>query len=316
MSHPGRIVGFDPSVHPVLDGDELVRGDRSVVGEVETQSLRGNQRAFLHGLRAQHFAQGRVKEMGTRVVPHRRCAGFGVDQKFDRLAAAQTAPGELAPVHDQPFDGFARVFDLEPTAGIFGNPSIPHLPAAFGVEGGGPHDQFDLLAFNRAVDGVPVAEEYGDLRAGLEVFVADEFRLEIRSDPSVDFSDLGVAAPLPRLPGARSLDFHLSREARFVGGHLVTDQDVLGEVDRKAVGVVELEDDLAGKLVGSAILGGGDLALEEGETVGQGLEKTLLLAPHPLGDVVATIDQLGVSPTHLVDHRPGDLVQEGLFHPE
>ena len=91
-------------------------------------------------------------------------------------------------------------------------------------------------------------------------------------------------------------------EGRRVDRHAAGAQGVLGEIEREAVGVVELERGLAGQL-GAGGEAGGRL-VEQAEAALEGLAKARLLELQDLGDQRLGAHQLGERQAHLGDqHR-------------
>ena len=72
-------VGADLGVDQALDLGELLRLDGLVVGEVEAQPVRRDERALLRDVGAEHAAQRGVQEVRGGVVEHGGGARGGVD---------------------------------------------------------------------------------------------------------------------------------------------------------------------------------------------------------------------------------------------
>ncbi len=133
------------------------------------------------------------------------------------------------------------------------------------------------------------------------VGVADERRrAELLDDLAVGV-DVGVVAAL--LPGRlrpAALLAHLGLEARHVDGHVALAGDLLRQLEREAVRVVEHERGRAGELADAA----GELALEDREAVAQRLAEALLLLAEHADDEVALAGDVRVGVAH---HRHGDI---------
>ena len=111
-------------------------------------------------------------------------------------------------------------------------------------------------------------------------------------------------------PGFFPLLVHAGLETGLVEGKAVLFDDVGGQIDREAEGVVELEDGLSGedRLPGGAQLG--DFLLEDAQAVVEGLDETFLLVLHHPGDELLTGGLLGVGPGHRLEDEDRGLEQD------
>lgn len=108
--------------------------------------------------------------------------------------------------------------------------------------------------------------------------------------------------------GALALGLHLALEAVLVDGQLALAGDVIGQVDREAIGVVQLEHHVAGN---HAALQFGEVLFEDLQALLQGLGELLFLGLQHALDVRLLLLQLGEGIAHLGDQRCDDLVEEG-----
>src|SRR5438094_3302693 len=280
---PHLEVGADLRVHLVLDLGERLLADRPRVREVEAQPLGRHERAGLPDVRAEPVAECRVHEMRRGMVEPRRLAPADVDPQADPVADRHGPLAHDTAMRDdrrcellrvEHLDACRAVRRLEPAA-------VAHLPARFRIEGRlGGHDVDLRSGAERATRLAALRDEGQHLRFPFRDAVADEPGAE-RRRPRHDLGRrlrigelLGTAGPL-------ALRFHGALEARAVDGKTLSREDVLGEVERESVGVVEAERDLARErsLAGLAYLR--DLALEQRETpIERGGEALLFLAHH------------------------------------
>ena len=77
-------------------------GHRLRVGEVESQPIRINARAFLMDMPAEHLAQRRLKQMGRRVVPHDVAPPNGIHARQYFLPDRCLPFRDLSGMEDQP----------------------------------------------------------------------------------------------------------------------------------------------------------------------------------------------------------------------
>ena len=127
----------DLLVDDSLDAQELVGRDRLEMLEVEAQAVRRDERAGLLHVRAEHLAQGRMQQVGSRVVAPRGVAYVGIHLRIDDVANAQGALLDADAVctrqpgldTDKPLDRRRR------TGGLVGDPArVGHLTARFQIE--------------------------------------------------------------------------------------------------------------------------------------------------------------------------------------
>ena len=161
----------------------------------------------------------------------------------------------------------------------------------------------------RDSNGFAVAQQRRDPAIGAQALVALEQRARVDVRPGAQ-----VHAELARLLGAASLLLHRCLEACLIDRQPALARDVGGEVHRKAVGVVELEDRVAVDHLGPAQRADG--ALEQRHAVGERLGEALLfLLQHPLRVRAAAL-QLRIRLAHLRLQHRDQLVEERLLDAE
>jgi len=107
----------------------------------------------------------------------------------------------------------------------------------------------------------------------------------------------------------RPLPLHRFGKSFLIDRYVAIAADVLGQIQREAVGVVQLESHFAVERAGAA----GQLRVEHFQAVFQRAQETRFFVLDDLGDVRRTIDQFGVGVFHRFDHRAADPVQERLL---
>ena len=152
-------------------------------------------------------------------------------------------------------------------------------------------------------------------RLGVLLLVADEARRAgLLKDRVEHRGDRLLVVELAAL-AARLGELELRVEARVVHQKAVLLADDVGEIEREAEGVVELERHRAGQgLLARAFRRRRPLfvALEELETALQGGAETLFFLERHLGDEILALDELGIRRAHDLDNLEGYLVQERL----
>ena len=122
-----------------------------------------------------------------------------------------------------------------------------------------------------------------------------------------------LAGAGPGLAGLGALALHGRVEGVRIDGHALGAQRVLGEVEGKAVGVVQLERDVAGQLAAGAEVR--RRLVEQPEAPVQGSLEPGFLQLQGLGDQGFGADQLGKRLAHLGDEDGHQPPQEGLGAP-
>ena len=204
------------------------------------------------------------------------------------------------------------VEDLEHQPLAADRAGVADLSTALGVEGRGVDADLVLVAVERA--------HAQDPRFRAQGVVADEaHRRAIGAGLAVDPAPFLAALARLELPGgprALALLLHLVVESLGVDRQVLLLGHDRGEVDGKAVGVVQHEGLLAGDPAVAALDGlVGELA-EALQTAVEGLEEALLLHPDHALDVLAGLAELAVVIAHPLDHHVGAAVQEGLTEAE
>ncbi len=222
--------------------------------EVEAQAVGVDQRALLLHVLAEHLAQRPVQDVGAGVVATDGVAALDVDGGGGLLAGLDRAlddPGVVAMEAGEPVGG---VVDHGGAGVGADDAGVAHLAAALGVERRAVEEDRHLVAF-AGDDG-----EHGGL--GLHLLAADELGGAVVVEDLLEARAVGVdVALLARLLGAGALLLHQLVEGGEVDADPALGRHLLGDLDREAEGVVELEGDVAGHL--GRVLGEG--LLEQGD---------------------------------------------------
>ena len=201
------------AVGDALDLLDLLGRDRLVVREVEAQALRGDQRAGLLDVVAEHLAQGVVQQVRRGVVAPGRVAAGDVDGRRRQLARRRRSPSTSAPdVAAQVGQGERRVEDLDDAGLGADRAAVADLATALGIERRAVEEDLEeVLAAARPMPGRTASTRgLGDV-----VGVADERRrAELLDDLAVGVEVGVVAALLPGRLGPAALLAHLGLEAR------------------------------------------------------------------------------------------------------
>ena len=289
-------------------------GHRPGLAEVEAQPVGGHQRALLRHVPAEMTAQGRVEQVRRRMGAADAVAARGVGLELDRVADRQRPALEPADMDPEIAQPLLRVGDLDQGRAAADGAGVADLAAGFAVERGLVGDHHDRAGLG-ARDGLAVDDQGGDHALGPRRGVAQELgRPQILAQVEPDRLDRGVARALPGGTGGLALARHGGVEAVRVDGAALGAQGILGQVEREAVSVVELEGDLAGQRGRRRQPAG--LLLEQAQAALERAAEAGLLELEDLGDQRLGAHQLGERLAHLVEQHRHHLPQDGLAGPQ
>ena len=296
-----------------LDGRDVLGRQRRGLGDVETQPVGCDERTLLRDVVAQTAAQRFVQQMRGRMVGARAVAALHVDAQFDEVADLDRALRHAAHMDVHVAGHFLRILDGDfHAAGREDGAGIAHLAAGFAVERRLVDDQRDLVAGLGALDFLALDDESRDLAFGALGLVAEEFG---SADLLAQFEPHAVAGLLagtcPRAARFFLGLFHRGREAVGIHTHAARAQHVLREVEREAVGVVELEGDVARELVALAEAARG--FVEQLEAAVEHRLEARLFELQRFGRQRRRAHDFGEGLAHRVDERGDQLVQQRLL---
>ncbi len=241
--------------------------------------------------------------MRHRVVGAQRGAARLVDAQLDEIAELERAMRQAAEMDEELARALLRVAHGELAAlRREHRAGVAHLPARFGVERRLVDDDRGVAAGLGLLNRLAVDDDGDDLALGDMGVIAQELgSADLLAQLEPHLLGRGLARADPALARLGALALH--RRSEGVGRHLAAAgaQHVLGEVEREAVGVVELEGDLAGEGLARAELR--RLLLEQLEAAIERLLEARLLEPQRLRDQRLGAHQLGIGLAHLAHQR-------------
>ncbi len=217
-------------------------------------------------------------------------------------------------MHREPGDRRLDVGHVDEEAVAADPPGVGLLAAALRVERRAVEHDLDGRPRTRRGHADAVDDEPDDPGLGDEVGVAQERG----ASGGVEHLAVGRAVGVPRLVrlgvglGPVALLGHQRAEALLVDREPGLGRHLQRQVDREAVGVVQLERLLARELRTAALLRGGGGHVEDLRAGGEGLQEGVLLDGHHRGDPLELQRQLGVGRGHLVPHDLGEGGQHRL----
>ena len=305
----------DDAVGQPLDLGEFGGLDGLGMREVEAQPLRRDHRALLGDMAAEDLAQALMQQMRRRMVGADLGAPAMIDDQVQRHARLHRARLHLAAMDEQPLGEFLRVGDDDLDAVAAHDAGVAELAARFAVERRLVEDDGHLVAGARCRDLGTVAHHRHDRALGPLGVVAKELRrADALADREPDRLGRGFTGTGPALARLGLLPLHGGVEGVEIDLDAALAQRILGQIQREAVGVVELEGGLAGQL-GAGIHALGRVGQQRQAAV-ERLQEAPLLQLQRLGDQRLGAHQLGIGAAHLGDQRRQHLVEHRLACPE
>ncbi len=261
--------------------------------EVEAQLVGIDQRARLMHRTAEHVAQRVVEDVRRGMIEHRGVAPESIDLELDARAACEVAgvaAQNASDVNDRAFS-LARVRHFEQRArrGL-DYAAISDLPAALGIEGRLRDDDRNLIAVLAAR-----REHFG---LAFVSVVADEARRGARAETDLRRDRVIFA----RGASAFFLLVHQAVEARDVDVNRMIAQHVLGQIERKSVGVVQLERDLAGQRMPAALLDAREFGVDQFQSAIERLAEARFFLRDHFGSLCRRLFNLRIRVAHRLDH--------------
>ena len=192
---------------------------------------------------------------------------------------------------------------------------IPHLPAAFGIEGRLVDDDLDLLALGCRLDFGAVPDQRLNLALGLFGVIAQELgRAVAVSQFEPDGRILRLARPGPGGAGLGLLFGHRRIKAGDLDPAPLFAQRVLRQVQRKAVGVIQPEGRLARQVrpFGQPP----DFVRQQPQPPVERLAEAGFLAAQRFLDHRLRAGQFGIGRAHLADQRRNQTVHQRILRPQ
>ena len=233
-----------------------------------------------------------------------------VDRQLDRVAHGERTAGQRADMHEQVAQPLLRVGHGDHGVADADGAVVADLAAGFAVERGLVGDHHDRTGIG-ALDLASVDHQGGDHAFGMGGGVTQELGGTQRlAQVEPDLLDRRVARALPGGARGGALAAHRGVEAVAVDRAALAAQGVLGQVEREAERIVELERHLAGQRCPGRQLGG--LLLEQPQPALQRAPEAGLLQLQHLGDQRLGADQLGKRLAHLVEQHRHHAPQQRL----
>ena len=241
LGRPHVDVRPDPLVHDLLDPLQLLGLDRPVMREVEAQPIRSDERTRLMDMLAEHLAECGVQQVRRGMIAFgvpTAVTGHAGAHHLELRSTSRAADRGHPPVH------LAHLDHVHAPAAPDDLANVGHLSPRLSIERRLAQHHRDLPVLERA--------HRRDERLDLDLVVAHERtlgRATLGRAPLREVAQLvsgnGQLARLAILLRHLALSIEPEIEARDVHAVAALDRHQLGEVEREAERVVELERILA-----------------------------------------------------------------------
>ncbi|WP_244287981.1 hypothetical protein [Labrenzia sp. 011] len=310
-----RRVLQDDLVGDGLDPGQFLVAHRLGMGEIEAQPLRRNQGAFLRHMGAKHLAQGLMHQVGGGMVGAHGAAPGVIHLQLQCKAGNQFTLFHGNAMHEQAVGLLLGVGDADRHAGAQHLPGVAHLTAAFAIKGCLVENDETALARRQFVDFPVVGGKRRDNALGGFGLITEKIRrpvLFLQREPHR--FRRRTARTGPGRTGLGLLPLHGRVEAFRVDGDVAGTQSVLGQIERKAEGVVKFEGGFPVEpATGGQVLG---RTVEQAQSALQGLAETGFLQLQRLGDQRLCADQLRIGAAHFPHQRRHQPVHQRFGGPQ
>ena len=297
------------------DFHQLLRRHGREVRKVVAQAIRLDQRARLMGMITQHDAQRVIKEVRRRVRAHDGLAAVGINGRCNCVTDRKRAGDELAVVHELAALVLLNIRHGKLRVARENHALIGDLAAHLRVERGLIENENRILPGGDCVAQLVFGDDGDDLAVRFHVRVADKlggrnFLAEFHAGPAK------VAERFSGLSCAHLLLLHELLESSLVDRHALFLDHLACQVDREAVGIIELERVRAGEnrllllLVAFQHLG------EDFHAAVDRLGEVLFLGADDARDICLLFPELWVLALIFMDNGVDDSIQERLVHAE
>ena len=289
------------------------------MGEVEAQAVRSYQRPGLAHVFAQDVTQLAVENVGRGVVALDVHAPLHIDTRHGGRAQPHLATRHGAVVDDYAGQRTTGIADIDLPgwfAGLVGDDAgIADLPARLDVERCRGQHHFDLLAVGCMIGQLAGRDQADDPGVGHGIGEIDMIdpafrKLLQQREIGGQVAALGGRAELRGRASALALRLQRLAIAGHVDGHAVLHRQILGQIQREAVGVPEAEDLVTGQLAPALGLELSYPLLQHGQSDVQGTQEALLLVMDGVEDELGAIADLAVGVTHGLDDDARHVGQE------
>ena len=330
QSHCAQLLGFlhrhllhgdvhgveDLIIDDLLHPCQFLGGHGAEVGKVEVGDggiLIGT--SLMHMV-AQHLTQGSLQQVGSGVVAGNGHAVALVHLCGQHIAHLHNAAFQHAGVDVVALGGLFHVQHAQAALGTVQHAVVGSLTAHLGVEGGLiQHHQHTVLCFlvggNGIGQGLFIAQRHNSALVGQGVVAGKDGGLGFQCAEQI-LAPAGDVLLQTLGAGALLLLLHLCVEAVLVDLQTLLGGDLLGQIQREAEGIVQLEGVHAAQQLLVCLLQTVDHVVQDVHAGIDGAGKVCFLGADDLLDIGVMLAQLGVSGLAGLDDSLHQIHEEGV----
>ena len=285
--------------------------------EVKSQPVWIDVRALLLDVRAELQLQRLLEQMRRRMAARRRPSGRLIHLQRHLVSGLQHAARHMADMTDPSAAQVDGILNLEFTVRSRNGSDITALAAHRPVERCPVDNNRSLVPVRQRLRQLALARDDGDLRGILKVIVAIKDRCNLDRNLVIDRC---VLAHVIRLGTCISrtlpLLLHAGIERLLVNGAALLLQDLLRQIKREAVGIVQRERFLAVQFLLSFLLEVLLQTVQNGQALIDGAVKVVLLLLQHVEDEFLLLLQLRIAALRGLDDGSGQICQKCMIDAE
>ncbi len=311
LRHDG-IACEDRFIDQLFDLFDFLSRHRRKMRKVEAQSVRADIRAGLLYMRPQHRPQSLLQQMRCGVVSCGCHSVFFVDCRASLIVHGNRAFRHRAQMRDLAADHLNAVCHLDQTIDCLDRTMIADLTAAFCIEGRSVEEDSDRIAGLCACGNSVIRNQRNDfcILHGIHI-IAREGCFQIGRQFIINRDSCAhVALCASCRTRTLLLRLHLCRESVLIDAHTCFLQNFLGQIHRKAIGIVKAERLCAAHHALSLCAHLLHVVLEDFHALVDGLIEAVFLDGEDFEDIFLLVHQLGVCLAAASDYRLAKLCQE------
>ena len=283
------------------------------MGEVEADMIVCGVGACLLNVIAQYGAERLLQQVGGGVCTADSLAVSRINRSRNLILNGQLALGNDADVHVLAVLGLLHVGNGHSAVLAGDNAVVTDLAAHFSVERRAVEYNGDLLALGSGAGNLALVYDSQDLCRLLKGGVAVKCGLDGLVQTQILALPAEVAHLLAVLTGTLALLVHQAVKLLAAGGHALLLEYLKGQVDREAVGVIQLECIRSGQLLA---VGSGDLVIQDSKAAVDGLVEAGFLVLDNLVNIFLLLNQLRICAAGLVDNGGSNIGHKRLVNAE
>ena len=304
-------------VDEILDCLQLFLCHRLEMREVKSQPVWIDVRALLLDVRAELQLQRLLEQMRRRMAARRRPSGRLIHLQRHLVSGLQHAARHMANMTDPSAAQVDGILNLEFTVRSRNGSDITALSAHRPIERCPVDNDRSLVAVRKRLRQPALTRDDRDLRGILQMVIAVKDRRDLDRNLVIDRCILAHVVRLgTRISRTLPLLLHAGIERLLVNGAALLLQDLLRQIKREAVGIVQRERFLAVQFLLSFLLEVLLQTVQNGQALIDGAVKVVLLLLQHVEDEFLLLLQLRIAALRGLDDGSGQICQKCMIDAE